>query len=1459
MGSTGTATAPAAGVSTTSVSTGDEFNGGQLDPNIWVVGTSARWCDPAAAWKVVATEPCAGVTQAPPYGSISVADGTARFSAGAETRAFPYVWSRDGLIPASGDFVVEIRLRYESLKNHGDGLSVRLWSDPTPASGNSPFDDSGGKRCAGFGLWGDSALGQPRTGITGLGVDVPGGSLDFHNYRFQYAGGRFFLFIDGVLAQGPVKSAIRPDRIWLGNPVFTYWGVADWSDFSIDYVRVSQPVLIDGDGNGVHDARQTWTPVNVPSSALQDSDLDGLPDHCDPTPIVAPPPSTVPELQLFGASPGIHAVNPSGTMADPVNSGTGSFVESVTDVALPGVGVPFSLARTYTSADSAEGSLGRGWRHPYAASLNIAANGDAILRGEDGQGVRFTRQADGSFLSDPGGLSSLSAVSGGYEVVRIDQVRYGFDSGGRLTSIRDRNGHGLVLAYGTDDLLASVTDSASRRVVFTHDAGGRLTAIALPDGRTVSYGYSEGLLTSVTDVRGGITRYEYDPAGRLIREIDANGNAAITNVYGSDSRVAEQIDALGNRTTFAWDPASETLTATEPRGNVWRDVYSNNRLVKRIDPLGNSTTYEYDADLNRIAVTDARGNTTRMGYDLRGNLICVTSPAPFSYEKTYTYDAQNNLASTTDGRGNVTTYAYDLGGNLLRVTEPGAAVTEYGHDPATGLISTITDPSRRTTWVAHDLSGNVVREESPLGAVTTMSYDAGGRLVRLVEPRGNEAGALPSDFETVYVPDAAGNLLREIDPLGNATSYAYDPIGNLIERTDAKGRTTRYGYDAANRLLSVTAPDGTVTRYAYDGVGNRTSRTDANGHTTHYVYDVANRLTEVISPLGRRWTYSYNEEGYLSLAVNAAGNATSDPGDGVTRYGYDALNRLAAIDYSDATPDVSYAYDANDNRVRMEDGVGAEAYVYDERDRLVSLTRGTDGFGYAYDASSQLVRRTYPDGAAFTYAYDAEGRLSSMTSGTSTTSYAYDISDNVVRATLPASNGFVEGRSYDRAGRLVEVRHSNSSRTISYAHYTLDAVGNPIAVETKPDDGEPSETDGNQHTTTYRYDELDRLVEVCFKLNCTATSDPFIRWSYDALGNRLTENRTAGMTLYAYDADDQLVSLTGPSGEVPYDYDANGNQVRAGNKTFGYDLANRVVSATVGGVTTGYTYDGDGKRFSAGSTRFLWDTTHPVPQVALERRASGSTLRYSYGAGLVGMTSGGDDFYFHADGLGSILNITSSTGRVERSYGYEPFGTIRREIRHGTNVPENAFGFAGEYLDGETGLYHLRARQYDAATGRFLATDPLPSPAGSPCTASYVYAGNRPTVFADPSGLGAVLALNQVTPAGLLANGCGPNDWRARWIPDKVLGVFDFKDACNWHDDCYGRPGANKDDCDDGFRNRMARSCLKTLRPFECLVAAGAYYGAVKLHGQKAFRNAQCGAGVTRYCPKKKPKTANAI
>jgi RHS repeat-associated protein len=115
------------------------------------------------------------------------------------------------------------------------------------------------------------------------------------------------------------------------------------------------------------------------------------------------------------------------------------------------------------------------------------------------------------------------------------------------------------------------------------------------------------------------------------------------------------------------------------------------------------------------------------------------------------------------------------------------------------------------------------------------------------------------------------------------------------------------------------------------------------------------------------------------------------------------------------------------------------------------------------------------------------------------------------------------------------------------------------------------------------------------------------------------------------------------------------------------------------------------------------------------------------------MTSGNSTSYYLRDSLGSTVNLTSASGQTQWTYAYEPFGLTRSEQKAPGNQPTNVLKFTGEYLD-PSGLYHLRARQYDPQAGRFMTRDPAGQTVNEGVLSAYAYAANRPTVLVDPSG-----------------------------------------------------------------------------------------------------------------------------
>jgi RHS repeat-associated protein len=92
------------------------------------------------------------------------------------------------------------------------------------------------------------------------------------------------------------------------------------------------------------------------------------------------------------------------------------------------------------------------------------------------------------------------------------------------------------------------------------------------------------------------------------------------------------------------------------------------------------------------------------------------------------------------------------------------------------------------------------------------------------------------------------------------------------------------------------------------------------------------------------------------------------------------------------------------------------------------------------------------------------------------------------------------------------------------------------------------------------------------------------------------------------------------------------------------------------------------------------------------------------------------------------LRITYTESPVIQVNNYYPFGLTATEwVREGET--DNNFLFQEKELEDKTGLHDFRARQYDAATGRWFAVDP----AGQ-FSSPYNAMGNNPVMSVDPDG-----------------------------------------------------------------------------------------------------------------------------
>ena len=132
------------------------------------------------------------------------------------------------------------------------------------------------------------------------------------------------------------------------------------------------------------------------------------------------------------------------------------------------------------------------------------------------------------------------------------------------------------------------------------------------------------------------------------------------------------------------------------------------------------------------------------------------------------------------------------------------------------------------------------------------------------------------------------------------------------------------------------------------------------------------------------------------------------------------------------------------------------------------------------------------------------------------------------------------------------------------------------------------------------------------------------------------------------------------------------------------------------------------------------------------------TEHYYYGNSLLAAEYAEADLYYYLkNSHGDVIGFTDNNGTLTETYRYDAFGTLTsiKSINENGVLEEaetalSRFLYAGEQYDTVTGLYYLRARQYDTAIGRFTQEDTYLGDGRN----LYVYVSNNPLKYVDPSG-----------------------------------------------------------------------------------------------------------------------------
>ncbi|WP_246613227.1 DUF6531 domain-containing protein [Paractinoplanes bogorensis] len=927
-----------------------------------------------------------------------------------------------------------------------------------------------------------------------------------------------------------------------------------------------------------------------------------------------------------------------------VNTGTGTYQRVEQDFAMPSYGIPFRLARYYSSGNTAQGMFGPGWSSTYDIRIVAADGGAARVRAEDGAEAVYTNGADGTYSAPPGVRAKLTKVDGGWELVPPDRRVLRFDADGKLVSIKNPRGHGVTLTYTAAAKIDKITDASGRVVKFEIRADvGLVSKVTMPDGRSEQFDYQNGRLLKVQDARRYTSSYGYDAAGRLNTVTDPRGTRQLLNEYDATGRVARQTDALGGVTTFAWDAGQQRATTTDQDNVVVIDGYRDNVLLFSRNANNDVVNTRYDGKLQKNLVVDPKGNQEQTAFDADGNPRTRTAPEPFAFEQVSEFDGRGNQTTFTDGRGQKWIYTYNEYNELTSQRNPEQkSGYRYEYD-AKGQVVKRTDPRDKATTYTYDTDGNRTAEIAPTGRRTAMTYDKTGRNTSIVDPRGTVSGADPDKYRTRYEYDAENQIVEMRRP-GKLLPYrwTFDELGQLAVETDPLAGNTLYTYDKAGRSTLVKDPVGNTVANSYTPAGRRKTVTVNPGElnlTTSWTYDSTGRVATEVAPLGNadaaqaalytsKFVYDFN--GNLVQADRPYGS-------GGTRVKVDTA--FDALDRPDQQVDqlgneTAVRYDNNGNVVGMTDENGETlTSSFDGANRRTgsSAPGGGANAGIEYDEVGNPTRQTTPTGGVVTWKYDDDGRaievveprgnVEGNNAADYTTRYAYDQAGNLVTTTDPLGN--VTTSTWDANDRMVARTDANGHTTkMGYNDNDwLTSVTGPDATllsttyQYNANGQEIRRTDPLLRSTYTEYDragrevattdQLGRRSELVYDANSQLVKevtarmlpsrpdpDATIFYTYDNVGRliakKLGENGTS--YTYGYDAKNQLTSAADPTGVQSYKYDKTDRltEVARGADVFGYtyDQEDRITGRTYpDGTAIAAEYDDSDRVTSLTSTK----------------------------------------------------------------------------------------------------------------------------------------------------------------------------------------------------------------------------------------------------------------------------------
>ncbi len=898
-------------------------------------------------------------------------------------------------------------------------------------------------------------------------------------------------------------------------------------------------------------------------------------------------------------------------------------------------------------------------------------------------------------VTAPGGLTTRyewKPLTGATLTVdpRDYKVAYGYDSAGRLTSVRDARGTMQTFAYSlVDGPYGQQSENSVSTMRHLNASGTRITDHQYHDalGRPTLLAQG-GMNTAGTYV---YTLQTYDAVGRVADTwLPVAGSPSLAN------QTETSIVALARSTysdshaysTATYDGVGRPVRSTTP-GDLWHAA-GKGRDVIRLTNAQNSVK-RYSAPVDRVSLV-------KDGYYPAGSLIGEKTVDEDGRSITVFTDKYGRKVLERRGTGNDTYFVYNIYGQLRYVLSPEYQTAGYKDEYAYEY--------------RYDARGNVVKRYIPGCGYTQYWYDRADRLTFLQDPTLREKG-----LYRFFLYDRAGRAAVQ----GTCSSCVRSETPNPV--------TYRHG-----------APGVCATGYVMKDVSRITAPVlESATYYDSYTLPVAFTPLKLASPPSAITT------GLPTATMSRASDGTTLRS--ISYYdGFGRVNEVRSTGLRGrlAISNTFYSYTDKPIKTRFREGdvTVTTDYTYDAATDLLLSRRVITNVGngdysavvatYAYDPLGRIAKVTLGNSAgAVEYTHDLHGRLRSVThpsfsqrlfyaDGPGTRLYNGSVSSMMwLTPDLYRWRGYKY--TYNNLGWLTKAEYGeNETITTDKNHYTVSILDfsengsiRRLQRHGRKDDGKYGKID-NLHLN-YDGNRLVSVVEDADHVTREGANDFIGRgkaYTYNSAG-ALTSDMNRKINRIIYDNLNRPTKIGMSTDEViDHVYSPDGTRLRTVHNTPLFSILNPTVTPVKIPVRR--------------------DTLEYSGPVVYE---NGKVRRVLFEGGYATFDDNGVPgwHYFLCDHTGSVRVVTDMWGRPEQINHYYPFGLPFADAGKGADLQPYKFG--GKELDAMYGLhtYDFHARTLIPDLCRFDRPDPLAEKYYH--LSPYLFCANDPVNNSDPSGM----------------------------------------------------------------------------------------------------------------------------